>query len=301
MAENTGEEQLAAPANTPPGSPPEEIAPAEDTEPIAQNQETENMEVHHHAHHGGKKNWKSYLWEFLMLFLAVFCGFLAENQREHYVEKVRAKEYARSFVNDLKNDTVMVNRIIAEMQRSYRRTDSLLVYLKNKSVDQIRNFDLYVLNNTDDIYRPYSWNRATLEQIKSSGSLRYFSNDSIISQVTSYDAFTHHMDDDLASDEEKSARAVERRNQIIDMNYPSDFTSAYFSNKDSLMKTALFEEMITKGPVLLTTDMADIKKFINEKLSLRRILENRAEGELPRLKKQAKELIELLKKKYHLD
>ena len=39
------------------------------------------MEVHRHAHTDRKK-WAHYLWEFLMLFLAVFCGFLAENQRE---------------------------------------------------------------------------------------------------------------------------------------------------------------------------------------------------------------------------
>jgi len=39
------------------------------------------MEVHRHAHTDRKK-WTHYLWEFLMLFLAVFCGFLAENQRE---------------------------------------------------------------------------------------------------------------------------------------------------------------------------------------------------------------------------
>jgi hypothetical protein len=39
-------------------------------------QTEEDMEVHHHTlppH--GKKNWKDYFWEFLMLFLAVFCGF----------------------------------------------------------------------------------------------------------------------------------------------------------------------------------------------------------------------------------
>jgi len=35
------------------------------------------MEVHSHAHTDRKK-WTHYLWEFLMLFLAVFCGFLAE-------------------------------------------------------------------------------------------------------------------------------------------------------------------------------------------------------------------------------
>ncbi len=34
---------------------------------------SEDMEVHHHTHAAhGKKNLKSYFWEFLMLFLAVF-------------------------------------------------------------------------------------------------------------------------------------------------------------------------------------------------------------------------------------
>ena len=48
------------------------------------------MEVHHHSHTPGKK-WAHYFWEFLMLFLAVFCGFLAENFREHQVEKKKGK------------------------------------------------------------------------------------------------------------------------------------------------------------------------------------------------------------------
>ncbi len=59
------------------------------------------MEVHHHSNHGGKKNWKSYFWEFLMLFLAVFCGFLAEYQLEHKIERDRAKEYASLLLVDL--------------------------------------------------------------------------------------------------------------------------------------------------------------------------------------------------------
>ena len=59
------------------------------------------MEVHHHSHpaHGGtgtRKKWTHYFWEFLMLFLAVFCGFLAEYQLEHKIEKDRGKQYIRS-------------------------------------------------------------------------------------------------------------------------------------------------------------------------------------------------------------
>ena len=41
------------------------------------------MEVHHHSHH--PKKWKEYLTEFLMLFLAVSMGFVAENLREKHV------------------------------------------------------------------------------------------------------------------------------------------------------------------------------------------------------------------------
>ncbi len=50
------------------------------------------MEVHAHTHTARKK-WTDYFWEFLMLFLAVFCGFLAEYQLEHKIERAsRAKE-----------------------------------------------------------------------------------------------------------------------------------------------------------------------------------------------------------------
>jgi len=62
------------------------------------------MEVHAHSHSQGKK-WTHYFWEFFMMFLAVFCGFLAENQREHIVEGSRAKEYAALLLEDLKNDS----------------------------------------------------------------------------------------------------------------------------------------------------------------------------------------------------
>ena len=66
------------------------------------------MEVHAHTHTARKK-WIHYFWEFLMLFLAVFCGFLAENIREHKIEQHRAKEFSRSLVEDLQNDTAAIN------------------------------------------------------------------------------------------------------------------------------------------------------------------------------------------------
>jgi pimeloyl-ACP methyl ester carboxylesterase len=58
-----------------------------------------------------KKIWH-YFYEFLMLFLAVFCGFLTENFREHYVERERAEQYILSFYQDLRADTVKIADLI---------------------------------------------------------------------------------------------------------------------------------------------------------------------------------------------
>ena len=69
------------------------------------------MEVHAHSHTERKK-WTHYFWEFLMLFLAVFCGFLAEYQLEHKIEKEKGMQYIRSFCKDLKTDTAEFTQLI---------------------------------------------------------------------------------------------------------------------------------------------------------------------------------------------
>ena len=62
------------------------------------------MEVHAHTHTARKK-WTHYFWEFLMLFLAVFCGFLAEYQLEHKIERDRELQFMQTMAEDLKSDT----------------------------------------------------------------------------------------------------------------------------------------------------------------------------------------------------
>ncbi|HEX6847454.1 MAG TPA: hypothetical protein VF144_10760, partial [Chitinophagaceae bacterium] len=69
------------------------------------------MEVHAHTHTPRKK-WTHYFWEFLMLFLAVFCGFLAEYQLEHTIENAREKQYMKLMIADLKADTAEMNNVL---------------------------------------------------------------------------------------------------------------------------------------------------------------------------------------------
>lgn len=53
MADNIQEEPLDDPKSNQSENQPKEVIPAKETEAIATNQETETMEVHHHAHHDG--------------------------------------------------------------------------------------------------------------------------------------------------------------------------------------------------------------------------------------------------------
>ena len=88
---NVNEEYLENTTNIQPESFAVDTPPTQKIEIVTPIQENENIDVKHTLHPPETKNsWKSYAWEFLMLFLAVFCGFLAQNFLEHRLEKERA-------------------------------------------------------------------------------------------------------------------------------------------------------------------------------------------------------------------
>jgi hypothetical protein len=56
-----------------------------------------------------KKTIGNYFLEFLMLFLAVSLGFVAENYREQQVEAQNELHYMKSFLHDLHSDTLSLS------------------------------------------------------------------------------------------------------------------------------------------------------------------------------------------------
>ena len=129
------------------------------------------MEVHHHSHTSRQK-WTHYFWEFLMLFLAVFCGFLAEYQLEHKIEKERGRQYVISFYEDLVTDTTRFNNIIT----SYRKQVTALTasgncyrtILQNKKSDPCIISLIFSTLGFEDLV----FTDRTLQQLKNSGGLR---------------------------------------------------------------------------------------------------------------------------------
>ena len=261
------------------------------------------MEVHHHSPTARKK-WTHYFWEFLMLFLAVFCGFLAENQREHYIEKHRAKQFAESLISDLRKDKAMVDTIILQIKDLVLFIDHLNSYTQNKTIDQLDNFSL-ASRAQPASYRPFAWNRATIDQIKNSGGLRYFSK-MIVEKISDYDAFTHHLDEDQRGDIARVEDVARALSNVVDIGYPPEFSDmdpTTFSQlifHDSLFVIPAFNQMIMLKKNLLTRDLNEVKKMVNLVLIQRPHLTTREQIELPKLKKDADLLIELLKKEYRL-
>jgi len=128
------------------------------------------MEVHAHAH-TPRKNWTHYFWEFLMLFLAVFCGFLAEYQLEHKIEKDKARQYIRSFYDDLTADTLEFSRLIASYEWSIdalkNRRECYDSIKKDPSCKCLISLFDYSLGFSDLINADQ-----TLLQLKNAGGLR---------------------------------------------------------------------------------------------------------------------------------
>ena len=149
-----------------------------------QTSDIQNMEVHHHPNKHHSKKWKDYVYEFLMLFLAVTAGFFVENRREYYIEHQRANQFSRQLLADLRLDSVMFenwNSRIHNMQKGY---DSLLYLLtqKNDATDREILETLHPLVFVFDVPATTT----TYNQMKSSGSLRYIENQDVTAHLQHY-------------------------------------------------------------------------------------------------------------------
>lgn len=147
------------------------------------------MEVHHHAHDPSaphhKKNWKSYFWEFLMLFLAVFCGFLAEYQLEHVIENSKEKQFIKSYIEDLKMDTAAISSNLDYQTTRKQQLDSMMKFLETQTLKGNES-DFYLLGRLLIRTKRFQTTDRTITQLKNSGALRLIRNEHSADSIISY-------------------------------------------------------------------------------------------------------------------
>ena len=248
------------------------------------------MEVHAHTQTPRKK-WTHYFWEFLMLFLAVFCGFLAENQREHFIEKQRAKEFAKSLVEDLKADTLNLNYTIHLYDSLSRNIDTFRQLLRTKNINEIPGGKIYYYGDAALSGYRMPFNTTTIEQLKSSGSLRYFPV-TLRDLIAKYDLQTQAFNLRQNNEPLYSIETNKYANKLFDAdvmeqlyNIQSPYSLRQFMSVDF--------ELLNNDPKLL-------KEYANNCFGRQVNWRSRITGSLIPLKQQAAELMIALKEKYNL-
>jgi len=248
------------------------------------------MEVHAHTHTERKK-WTHYLWEFLMLFLAVFCGFLAEYQLEHVVEHNREKEYIESMVNDLKTDSIRVAGVIDYNNRLVSGFDSLLqnIYHTPYTDSSIRT--LYYLKETYTLVKHnLIFSKGTIIQLKNSGSLRLIRKRAVADSIIKYDINSERVESQGEGVDFAGKKLLDLSVKVFDGENVLDYNSS--SNYKEILNS-------TKKFTLLTNDEKLIKEYANLAKFKKDVIINYIR-QLTNLESRIPAIIQFLKKEYHL-
>jgi len=217
------------------------------------------MEVHAHTHTPRKK-WTHYLWEFIMLFLAVTLGFFVENQREHMIENQREKDYIKLFIEDLQTDTAIIHDELPKMKVILKGLDTLIdesyAFLEGKGDTRIMYYTYhhYCRNRSLAVF-----SQRALNQLKNSGNMRLIRNKEALKIILDVEVGFQKL-------EEEIRKVIERQEN------PSQFGTKMFDFREYKKTNTNPDGSINideRGflslnyqPALNTTDEGYIEEFI---------------------------------------
>ena len=243
------------------------------------------MEVHTHTHTPRKK-WTHYFWEFIMLFLAVFCGFLAEYQLEHKIENDRERQYMTSMTEDLGYDTSMLTRNIKLRQGRIIMIDSFISILNSPAAKQ-KGAELYYLIRTLSPPTNIFPNDGTIQQLKSSGNLRLVRKREISRSIMAYDQNMRRVLFEMSDEADMRSILRQRVVQIFD-------TKVFTGMNDGadIIKPSGNPELFTYNASMLNALCGDVQYL--RRIHLGQIASSQ------QLLTQATNLINDIKTEYHL-
>ena len=227
-----------------------------------------------------------------MLFLAVTMGFFVENQREHYVEHHRAKQFAQALLSDLISDTATLASNIKTLKEIILSQEKMLALMRQHDSGKVPGATLYYYASKAEAGTFFTVKTTTLEQLKNSGSLRYFKSFELVKLINEYD----------------QALTNQFGRGDVDMAYGAEYRQAYkelFSFiEDDKLNNLLFlhpearDSLLKLDIPLLTTDKKQLSHFMHALDNRRYNLSRRVEKYYSEPLDAAIQLINALKKEY---
>ncbi len=260
------------------------------------------MEVHAHTHpstlrqtpgSGHKKKWTHYFWEFIMLFLAVFCGFLAENLREHKVEHHREKQYMESLITDLIADTAHLNEGFPRKEERIAAIDSLFDYFYLHRDKKIIPASVHNLMRRSSWDRAYDRNNITMTQLKNAGNMRLIRKKNVADSILSYDFLWERADSYYKQTYWSNSGIInDYIKKII-----SDYSLLQYYKVNNSNAARLEGEA---AGISLTINTTLLLEYMNQLHKLKVTIVQDKEFYRD-IEKSAERLINLIKKEYHLE
>ena len=243
------------------------------------------------------------LGEIILIVVGILLALQLNNWNDARKEQTTIKQYARSLIQDLEQDLLMIGDIETQLADIISRIELLGEYVRDKDLDDLSNLHLftYTLNKP---HRPYIWNRATIDELKGSGISGYIQNPELAEMISEYDAFTQHLDVDYVNDKAQFEKCTALAAQIVNYNYPN-----FYALREKLLplnndrdydffETAEFKEAEAYPLSLLTNDINLIHEAVNNYNILVVYLRIRTDAEIPKLKDDIEALIQLLNQTY---
>jgi hypothetical protein len=237
----------------------------------------------------GIKKWNHYLFEFLMLSLAVTLGFFVDNVREGRAERQLELQHMQSLISDLRQDTLRFSRQIEVADLVISMCDSIIQLLSKNERQAHDQQRLYLLSRAmSPKILPHFVNDRTFEEMRGSGALRLINTSSIADSISTYYFFSKEL---IWLNE----LVLTRFQQKVEMESKVFLADSYEKMLDK--KTFAFRAL-SGNPPLATNDKALLNEFavtIHYVSSVTAFKKNY----LKRLKVNANRLLAILNQEYN--
>lgn len=234
-----------------------------------------------------KKGFARYIWEFLILFLAVALGFFVESLRKQNAEQKKERQMIKAFIIDLKNDVSDIDKNIRLRNARFSQLDSIIILLRDKKIFGHEN-DLYFFGKMATRGVLFIPNERTIKQLSHTDGLSVIRKPEAADTILSYQESIEALNREQAQESEKTKLIYPFLAKIFD---PIEFDK---------MTTA--DGGITRpvsNPFLRNADaevLSDFSFYVQDyKAGIKNTI-----GILRKLQIKAKRVIEFLEREYKL-
>ena len=147
--------------------------------------------------------------------------------------------------------------------------------------------------------QPIIWSRATFEQIKNSGSLRYFKNYRLLEKMMNYEAIVKQIDMESYNNTIRGNLLLQQINVVIDPIFHHEL-SKYFLMTIDTMSSQTVQQITLQNSESLENKRAEIKELLNMVVVQQRNFQRNIDVSWKQAAELAVELINDLKNEYHL-